>query len=70
MDDVELQSRRRPCRRDLPGPPRGDERGAGLVEYVLLLTLLALVSLVALTFMGGSVRDVFVAITQRISAAA
>ncbi len=47
----------------------GDERGAGLVEYALLVSLLALVSLAALTFMGGSIRDVFVAITERIVAA-
>ncbi len=49
--------------------PRPDDRGAGVVEYELLLTLLTLVSLVALTFMGGSVRGVFVAITERIFAA-
>ncbi len=55
------------------GPPRraraGDERGVGLVEYVLLVALLAMVSLAALTFMGGSVRDLFVAIGERIVAA-
>ncbi len=48
--------------------PTGDERGAGIVEYVLLLALLTLASLAALTFMGGSVRGVFVAITERIFA--
>jgi Flp pilus assembly pilin Flp len=47
----------------------GDEHGAGLVEYVLLISLLAMVSLAALTFMGGSIRELFVAIGERIVAA-
>ncbi len=47
----------------------GDERGAGVVEYALLISLLAVVSLVALTWMGGSIRDLFVAIGERIVAA-
>jgi Flp pilus assembly pilin Flp len=58
---------------DAVGGPRhpwsGDERGAGLVEYVLLISLLAVVSLAALTFMGGSIRDLFIAIGERIVAA-
>lgn len=55
----------RPLRR----PWRGDERGAGLVEYALLISLLAMVSLAALTWMGGSIRALFVAIAERIVAA-
>lgn len=55
------------------GPRRralaGDENGAGLVEYVLLISLLAVASLAALTFMGGSIRELFVAIGERIVAA-
>jgi Flp pilus assembly pilin Flp len=47
----------------------GDERGAGVVEYALLISLLAVVSLAALTWMGGSIRDLFVAIGERIVAA-
>lgn len=50
-------------------PTCGDERGAGLVEYALLISLLAMVSLAALTWMGGSIRDLFVAIAERIVAA-
>ncbi len=50
-------------------PWHGDERGAGLVEYALLIALLAMVSLAALTWMGGSIRDLFVAIAERIVAA-
>jgi pilus assembly protein Flp/PilA len=34
-----------------------DERGASLVEYALLLALIAVVALVALTFLGGSVSN-------------
>ncbi len=44
----------------------GDQRGAALVEYVLLVSLIAMLSLAALTFMGGSIRAVLVAIAERI----
>lgn len=33
------------------------ERGASLVEYALLLALIAVVAIVALNFLGGSARD-------------
>lgn len=36
---------------------RRDEIGASLVEYALLLALIAVVALVALHFLGGSVSN-------------
>jgi Flp pilus assembly pilin Flp len=34
---------------------RQDERGASLIEYALLLALVAMVAVGAVTFLGGSV---------------
>jgi pilus assembly protein Flp/PilA len=36
---------------------RRDEDGQGLAEYALILGLIAIVSIVALIFMGGQVSD-------------
>ena len=36
-----------------------DERGAALVEYGLLLALIAVVAIAALTLLGGKVSDKF-----------
>lgn len=36
-----------------------DERGASLVEYALLLVLIAVVAIAALTFLGGTVANTF-----------
>ena len=35
------------------------EKGQGLVEYALILVLIAIVVIVALTALGGQVEDVF-----------
>jgi pilus assembly protein Flp/PilA len=35
------------------------ERGASLVEYVLLVSLIAVVCIAAITFLGGSAKDKF-----------
>ena len=35
------------------------ERGASLVEYALLVALIAVVCIVAVQFLGGSARDKF-----------
>lgn len=35
----------------------GDERGASLVEYALLVALIAVVCIVAITFLGNSSKD-------------
>lgn len=37
-------------------PSRGDQSGQGLAEYALILALIAVLSIVALTFLGGSVN--------------
>jgi Flp pilus assembly pilin Flp len=34
---------------------RNDDRGQGLAEYALILTLIAMVSVIALIFMGSQV---------------
>ena len=36
-----------------------DEEGQGLVEYALILVLIAIVVIVALTFLGEKVNDTF-----------
>jgi len=38
--------------------PRGDEEGQGLVEYALILVLIAIVAIVSLVFMGGTVSKI------------
>ncbi|HWH24493.1 MAG TPA: Flp family type IVb pilin [Candidatus Limnocylindria bacterium] len=35
-----------------------DERGQGLAEYALILALIAVVAIVALTFLGTSISDI------------
>ena len=37
----------------------GDERGASLVEYALLVALIAVVALVAIQFVGETISDEF-----------
>ena len=44
-----------------------DEKGQGLVEYALILVLVAIVSIVVLGFMGTGVRDVFQQIVDAIT---
>ena len=36
---------------------RGNQAGQGLAEYALILALIAVASIVAVTFMGGSIND-------------
>ena len=36
-----------------------DERGASLVEYALLVALIAVVCIIAITFLGNSASDKF-----------
>ena len=38
---------------------RGDERGASLVEYALLIALIAVVCIVAVTLLGGNASNKF-----------
>ena len=37
--------------------PLRDDRGAGLVEYILLVALIAMVVLAAVAFLGGEVKN-------------
>ena len=37
---------------------RNDEDGQGLVEYALILALIAIVAIVALIFLGGQVNTI------------
>jgi Flp pilus assembly pilin Flp len=46
---------------------RRDELGASLVEYALLLALIAVVALVALHFLGGSVANTLSSVGQSIN---
>ena len=36
-----------------------DEKGQGLVEYALIVVLIALAAIVAMKFLGGSVNNVY-----------
>ena len=38
-------------------PSRDDEDGQGLAEYALILALIAIVSIVALIFLGSQISD-------------
>ena len=41
----------------MPRPSRRDERGASLVEYALLLALIAVVCVVAISLLGGNLNN-------------
>ena len=45
------------------------ERGAALVEYALLVALIAVVCIAAISLLGGSARDKFSTVGNQISAA-
>lgn len=46
-----------------------DERGASLVEYALLLALIAVVCIIALQFLGGEASEKFDSVGKSISSA-
>ena len=46
-----------------------DDRGASLVEYVLLVALIAVMAIVAMTFLGNSASDKFNDVGSSISSA-
>jgi pilus assembly protein Flp/PilA len=46
--------------------PRNNERGQGLVEYALILVLVAVVVIAILTLLGPSIGNVFSSITRGI----
>ncbi len=43
-----------------------DESGQGMVEYGLILALVAVVVIVALTFMGDQIKDIFQSIGEKL----
>ena len=43
------------------------EKGQGLVEYALILVLIAIVVIIALTALGGQVGNVFNKITNKLA---
>lgn len=43
-----------------------EQRGQGLVEYALILVLVAIVVIIALAFFGTGVRDLFQTVINRI----
>lgn len=43
------------------------QRGQSLVEYILILSLIAIVALVALSFFGGQLSDLLSTIAQQIN---
>ena len=49
-----MQAIRRTLRRLVSGDP---ESGQGLAEYALILALIAIVSIIALIYLGGQVSD-------------
>lgn len=51
-------------------PHLKNEEGQGMVEYGLIIALIAVVVIGALTLMGGSLTDIFGAITGELDEAA
>ena len=43
-----------------------DEGGQGLAEYALILALIAIVSIIALIFLGGQISSIFTEISGSI----
>lgn len=50
----------------LDTPRTDDEAGQGLAEYALILALIAIVSIVALLFLGGQISKIFTDISTNI----
>jgi Flp pilus assembly pilin Flp len=47
-----------------------DEAGAGLVEYALIIAVIAIGVLVALSFLAGGISDAFEMVSDHVEAAA
>jgi len=43
------------------------DEGATMVEYGLMVALIAVVALLAVTALGGSVRDIFTRVTESLT---
>ena len=46
-----------------------DEEGATLVEYSLVVALIAVLCIVAISFLGGSIKSLFSTVGNSVSAA-
>ena len=46
-----------------------DEEGQGLVEYALIILLVAIAAVTVLTFLGGDVKNVFTNISDTLTGA-
>ena len=55
--------------RTLIGRFVGDEHGATMVEYGLMVTLIAVVCIAVVAVLGGEIRDIFAGIEPEIAAA-
>jgi Flp pilus assembly pilin Flp len=64
-----MRERRTGRRTDRAGRRRGGDDGQGLVEYAVLLGLLAMTVIVALVFLGGNVSGTLQSIGDSIGAA-
>lgn len=60
--DDSTTSLRQPDQMNSPYHRIRDDRGAGLVEYALLIAFIAIVVMVSMLFLGVSIRDIFDAI--------
>jgi pilus assembly protein Flp/PilA len=49
-------------------PPRRDERGASLVEYALLIALIAMVCVAAVTYFGTETGDTYSRVSSSVRA--
>ena len=58
-DGVDMQNPPFPLRRRADAPHRAAERGAALVQYALLITLIALGCILSLRAVGNSIDDSF-----------
>ena len=54
MNDIVLVSKLSPVVRELT---HDDDEGQGLAEYALILALIAIVSIVALLYLGGQISE-------------
>ena len=57
-----------PSRREVRAMFNKFEKGQGLVEYALILVLVAIVVIVALTFLGPTIANVFNKISSNLNA--
>jgi Flp pilus assembly pilin Flp len=58
---------RRPAARCARTTDRHGARGQGLVEYILIMSLIVIVALVALSFFGSQLSDLLSTIAQQIN---